>query len=246
MRADILHLGYGQLAFWNHDGIARPYWRLYWNETPGWSIRWTGGSLALTTQRLVLIAPETVFAGSGPRPAQHLWIHATGDGVLHGAAPAVRDLPCDEVLRQLCLEIRTSRDEAQRRLHAVGLFLVAIARIAGRLDAAPRQSPAIAAAIALGERHLHRRVDNEEFARAACMQRSAFIRRFHADTGTTPQAWHQQRRINAACLALERGDEPIDDIAASLGFCDRHHFSRAFRSLRGTSPAAYRRTAQRS
>ncbi len=243
MRIDILHCPSGRLQRWGHDGLARPYWRLYWNATPGWAVRWAGGSERLAPDRVLLIAPETVYEGLGPGPSEHLWLHATGDGLMAEAMPGIIVLPCDAQLRGLCQALRGTPESPSRRLTAAALLLLALARAAPQLASRPRWSAAVAAAMTLGERHLHRRLANAELARAAGMHRCAFIRRFHAEVGLTPQAWLLRQRLAAACLALESGDTPIEDIAAGLGFCDRHHFSRAFARLRGSGPAAYRRSA---
>jgi AraC-like DNA-binding protein len=242
MRVEVLHCPSSRLQRWGHDGLARPYWRLYWNATPGWSVRWSGGSERLDPDRVLLIAPETVYEGIGPTPSEHLWLHATGDGLMAEALPGIVALACDAQLRGLCQALRSAPESPSRRLTATALLLLALARAAPRLVSRPRWSVAVAAAMALGERHLHRRVGNDELARAAGMHRCSFIRRFHGEVGLTPQAWHQRQRIAAACLALERG-EAIEDTATGLGFCDRHHFSRVFTQLRGSPPAAYRRSA---
>jgi len=242
MRIEILSCHSGLLRRWGHDGLARPYWRLYWNATPGWSVRWSGGAERLAPDRVLLIAPETVYEGIGPAPSEHLYLHATGDGLMAEALPGIAALACDAQLRGLCQAVSSMPESPSRRLTATALLLLALARAAPRLDSRPRWSIAVAAAMALGERHLHRRVGNDELARAASMHRCSFIRRFHDEVGLTPQAWHQRQRIAVACLALERG-EAIEDTAAALGFCDRHHFSRVFARLRGSPPAAYRRSA---
>ncbi len=243
MRVDIVHQSESLLPRWNHDGLARPYWRLYRNAEPGWSIRHRGQTTALVPDRVILIAPETVYVGIGRTPCRHLWIHATGDGLMGGATPGIFSLDGDAVAMPLCSAVNATEESAGRRMLAVALLLVAVSRVADRIGQSPRRSASVAAAMALAERHLHRRLDNTELARAAGMQRNSFVRRFHTEVGLTPQHWHQGRRIKAACLALERGDATIDDIAAGYGFCDRHHFTRVFTRLRGIAPAAYRRSA---
>ncbi|MBT4816978.1 MAG: helix-turn-helix transcriptional regulator, partial [Lentisphaerae bacterium] len=68
-----------------------------------------------------------------------------------------------------------------------------------------------------------------------------FLRRFHEVTGESCQDWFRRRRIQQACLLLHLTRRGIDQIAAECGFCDRHHFSRVFKELRGIPPATYRR-----
>ncbi|WP_370247476.1 GlxA family transcriptional regulator [Nocardioides sp.] len=89
--------------------------------------------------------------------------------------------------------------------------------------------------------HLAEDLDVESLARRAHMSPRTFARRFRDETGTTPHAWVTAQRVQAAEELLERGDLPIDQIAARVGFGQaatlRHHFLRA----RGISPGAYRR-----
>jgi transcriptional regulator GlxA family with amidase domain len=82
----------------------------------------------------------------------------------------------------------------------------------------------------------------ESMAARSAMSLRTFARRFRDETGTTPHVWLTNQRVHRAREMLERGDDPIETVAARSGFGTaamlRHHFTR----LVGTSPAAYRRT----
>jgi AraC-like DNA-binding protein len=73
---------------------------------------------------------------------------------------------------------------------------------------------------------------------------NAFIRLFRKATGVSPQAYGRRRRIDQACLRLHHSAGSIKEIAEAVGFCDRFHFSRAFKEMRGVSPAEYRRAME--
>lgn len=66
-------------------------------------------------------------------------------------------------------------------------------------------------------------------------------RRFKAATGTTLIAYAQNLRIEAAKRALEEGDEPIEEIAPSIGYDNVSFFRRLFRRHVGVTPGDYRR-----
>ncbi|MBE7210909.1 MAG: helix-turn-helix domain-containing protein [Gluconacetobacter diazotrophicus] len=68
-----------------------------------------------------------------------------------------------------------------------------------------------------------------------------FSRLFAAEIGTTPAAWVEAARIDAARRLLEDGLPP-KHVAGACGFADPETFRRAFRRRTGVSPAAYRRT----
>ena len=79
-------------------------------------------------------------------------------------------------------------------------------------------------------------------ARAAGMSRRTFLRRFKANTGTTPAAWLTAARVARARDLLASSPAAIEEIAAAAGFGSaatlRHHFRRQMQ----VSPADYRRT----
>ncbi len=78
-------------------------------------------------------------------------------------------------------------------------------------------------------------------ARRAHMSPRTFARRFRDETGTTPHSWITRQRVAAAEELLERSDQPVEWIAAEVGFGNaaalRHHFTR----VRGVSPQQYRK-----
>jgi AraC family transcriptional activator FtrA len=78
-------------------------------------------------------------------------------------------------------------------------------------------------------------------ARAAGMSRRTFLRRFKANTGTTPGEWIARARIARARELLSASGTAIEEVAAAAGFGSaatlRHHFRKHVR----ISPAAYRR-----
>lgn len=78
-------------------------------------------------------------------------------------------------------------------------------------------------------------------AKAAGMSRRTFLRRFKANTGTTPGAWIAGARVARARELLRSSTVAIEEIAATAGFGSaatlRHHFRKQVR----VSPAAYRR-----
>jgi AraC family transcriptional activator FtrA len=81
----------------------------------------------------------------------------------------------------------------------------------------------------------------EVLAGRAYMSVRTFTRRFGRATGMTPGRWLIEQRVRASLPLLEGGDEPIETVAARVGFGSaatyRHHFAAVMR----TSPTGYRR-----
>lgn len=81
-----------------------------------------------------------------------------------------------------------------------------------------------------------------EIAADVGMSREHLIRRFASVHGMPPMAWALQRRVARARTLLRGGMLPAE-VAATLGFADQAHLTRAFRHAMGTTPGRYRARA---
>ncbi|MFD0265003.1 GlxA family transcriptional regulator [Streptomyces sp. NPDC127106] len=68
-----------------------------------------------------------------------------------------------------------------------------------------------------------------------------FARVFRQETGTTPGAYVEAARVEAARRLLESTDQPLDRVAAACGLGSVETLHRALRKQIGTTPAVYRR-----
>ena len=71
-----------------------------------------------------------------------------------------------------------------------------------------------------------------------------FARAFAAETGITPAKAIERLRLEAARDAVESSAEPIEGVAARIGFGDPERMRRAFIRNFGQPPQALRRTAK--
>ncbi|RLU81357.1 AraC family transcriptional regulator [Streptomyces griseocarneus] len=78
-------------------------------------------------------------------------------------------------------------------------------------------------------------------ARRMCVSERHFARVFRKETGTSPAAYVEATRIEAARRLLEGTDQPLEQVAADSGLGSVETLHRAFRKQTGTTPAAYRR-----
>ncbi|MDR5799102.1 MULTISPECIES: GlxA family transcriptional regulator [Caballeronia] len=79
-----------------------------------------------------------------------------------------------------------------------------------------------------------------EMASQVAMSVRSFNRCFKKATGTTPTAFLLHARIEAARRMLEAGDLPAKTIAASSGFKTYDAMRKAFQTVLGVTPIAYR------
>lgn len=89
--------------------------------------------------------------------------------------------------------------------------------------------------------------DEPDYARLAAsvhMSLSTLRRRFRAAVGASLHDYRLECRAAQARRLLGETDRPIKAIAEQLGYCDVFYFTRQFKQLSGTTPAAYRRSRQ--
>jgi transcriptional regulator GlxA family with amidase domain len=91
---------------------------------------------------------------------------------------------------------------------------------------------------------LHQSLGVERLADQAAMSPRHFSRAFAAETGVTPAKAVERLRVEAARERIEAGVEPIDSIAAKVGFGDPERMRRAFLRAFGQPPQALRRMAR--
>ena len=108
------------------------------------------------------------------------------------------------------------------------------------MAAHPDDDP-IARVMAWALERLDQPLDLAVLAAQAYMSVRTFTRRFQRATGSTPGRWLIEQRVRASLALLERSDEPVETVAARVGFGSaatyRHHFTAIMR----TTPTAYRR-----
>jgi transcriptional regulator GlxA family with amidase domain len=77
-------------------------------------------------------------------------------------------------------------------------------------------------------------------AERACMSPRNFARAFRKEVGMTPAAYVEAARIEAARIALDGSQEPIDSVARRCGFGTVETMRRAFHRRLGVGPSSYR------
>ena len=77
-------------------------------------------------------------------------------------------------------------------------------------------------------------------AARACMSPRNFARAFRREVGTTPAAYVEAARVEAARIGLDETRDPIDAIARRCGFGTVETMRRAFHRRLGVGPSGYR------
>ena len=243
---------------WRLD-LSSPFWRLYANNRSGAAMRYKGQLLALHPGRIYLIPPWVRFQTTITRRVTQDYIHFHWNGLPASLQCRIFNrpisLPLDSLLSGLCHRWREGFQNAHETAAALpqsqwalALVHAALATGAGRLSREERKicfgwmaaSDDLLPALELIDRRLSDPPYNQELAELCGMSPDYFIRRFRAAVGLTPARYGMERRIAVAAQKLAGSALSIDEIADALGFTDRFHFSRVFKTSLGLPPAAYR------
>jgi len=229
------------LESWNLRGLAAPHWRLYQNGEAGAWVSAGGRRTVLEPDRLWLVPPELDFDSGSSRPFTHFYVHFLIRPVWKAGAGGVLGVPLDGELRRDWVRLERCEVSWKSSCLLERIVLGALAHLSAE-GFEPEERDARAREAIRGMTNDPARAwTNAALAREAGMHPHAFARWFKLRTGRTPRAFLLDRRIQEACLLLHHTERPIEEIAARTGFCDRYHFSRAFRARRGMGPAAFRR-----
>ena len=106
-------------------------------------------------------------------------------------------------------------------------------------------SPGIKKAVEGMNSHLKSPLSNNELCRKAGLSRNLFYELFRKEMGMTPGRYLLNMRMEFARRKLIYSNETIDDIAASSGYADRFHFSKAFKKFYGFPPGSYRKPVKK-
>jgi AraC-like DNA-binding protein len=80
----------------------------------------------------------------------------------------------------------------------------------------------------------------ESLAEIAAMSRSAFAERFAHSFGRSPMSFVNHVRMQRAAQLLSVENASVDEVARTVGFSSRSHFSRAFKDHSGLPPVTFR------
>ncbi|MGH7471983.1 MAG: helix-turn-helix domain-containing protein [Longimicrobiales bacterium] len=129
-----------------------------------------------------------------------------------------------------------------------GLLLAMMSQASRAHTARPRgrRAPAwLERARAYLHEHFRAPISLSDLAQEAGVEPTYFAHAFRQHTGVTLGQQLRALRVEWATQRMLVGNETLASLATRAGFSDQSHFTREFRRIHGTSPAAYRRAQRR-
>jgi AraC-like DNA-binding protein len=159
--------------------------------------------------------------------------------------PAASPLP--DIARSIDRELNVQQsDWAGATLAYLRIFLTELCRAANATGLRPSTSDHPSAlrlerVRAHIDQHFRDPLTLDQLSIVSGLSRTYLCRAFRAYAGKPLFTYLQERRIQAAMLALRQSGEKIIQISTDCGFNDLSHFNRCFRRFCGLTPMAYRR-----
>jgi transcriptional regulator GlxA family with amidase domain len=98
----------------------------------------------------------------------------------------------------------------------------------------------IEAAIKIVQVERHRNMPIRELARRVNLSLWHFTRLFRSETSISPKQYIRDYKLRLAAQLLSESFLSVKEVAATVGFGDRSHFSRDFKRVHGQAPSAAR------
>jgi AraC family transcriptional regulator, melibiose operon regulatory protein len=148
------------------------------------------------------------------------------------------------MISELHKQLQNPTDEAENRIMQnliLAQILVEIGRQRTKKSNLEGGSRYVRNALYYLSNHFDQEIKIHEIAAAAGISIAYLQRLFKEQTGKTLVDKINDLRIEKAKFLLETSHLPVTDIAFSVGFNNRQHFTYTFYKLTGSSPAVYRK-----
>jgi AraC-like DNA-binding protein len=241
---------------WNYPDLLCTHWRFYINSDKGAQLKAGGKTYLLGKDAIYLVPPWQRVSLYNQKPLMQFYVHFDVIGltelICRKLFPPLLELGIADFAEissfskpKDCSEIDGFIADCRMKSFLYGLFYDYFNQISPEKRLAFEEILPAAGKYSQVYEHIENNlaapIDNQTLARLSCQSQSHFIRNFSNDTGITPAKFTTQRRIAKAIEQLAFTDYSIDKIASETGFSDRFHFSKVFKKVCGTTPAAYRK-----
>jgi AraC-like DNA-binding protein len=235
---------FARLRYWTHAHVFDPFWRIYYNSKKGAYIECGPRRIGLGPKKVVIVPANVVYeAFLETREVDHIFLHFLVDPLVMPMRDGPIEVPLRPVTRALLTDFIQGLEEGsslQSQLQGLALLHHLFAPLIGVTTESGKRLEVLKVIREI-EAHPHAFSNASQMAAFAGMSLRNFQRHFHETAGKTPAQYLSEARLREAARRLARTDLSVEEIAESLGFANRFHFSRLFRSFTGKPPAAFRK-----
>ena len=231
---------------WNFPSVFSPFWRFYYNHSPGHSLLFGERMIKLTPARVVIIPPHSFFHCLGNHPVPNFWMAfsftrkpANDQEIPIQLPPRDTELCLIRDLEKLILA--DEHWEATDAIYRNSLALLQVVLSRPELRWQPPMPENFDSVRQHIEGSLGTRITVTALARRAGLSIAGFNRAFRRHFSATPATYVTQMRVREAARLLLQTDKTIDAIAEETGFPNRAYFSRVFKRIIEEAPAGFRR-----
>lgn len=242
---------------WNLCEAKTTHWRFYWHEDDGVNLYCRDTVIRAKAGCAYFVPAQIEFRADSQRTTRQMFVHFDVIGLNRPLQQLAFSSPLrlPDSLREECEQLGRllpptgqTDGELSQSCRAQSLIYRGLAsclealspELLAQSEGLSADLAPVTPALDFIEAHLAQPLRIGELARCCLMSESLFLRRFRQSIGQTPVAYILERRIQRACQLLLFSNQSMEDIAAAVGFGDRHYFSRQFARHIGVSPGNYR------
>ena len=237
----VLQYSYVEMrSSWNNPSRTAPYWRFYWNLTPGAHIVFQGRTIELEQDHILLIPPFTNYASFAEKPFFQLYMHFEWENPFPVTSPRqFSALPFKKQLLEVDKWFGAPGGRFELQMYAILLYYLAELQNPFPDEQPSKNDPRIEKALEIINDDLT--LNNAFVAEKVRMSRDNFQRTFVRCMGITPCRYRISRRMELAQELLQDSLLTIDEIAQQTGFADRYQFSKAYKQFFKLPPGTARK-----
>jgi AraC-like DNA-binding protein len=241
---DNIELGGEQQFNWLQKCVTGPYWRVYWNETPGAYVRVKNLEVALKPDHVIVLSPNTTYSTRLTRQVKHFYVHFSTGRPYSQVTPRLIQLRSPQLIdqaRHMAAQTQRSHDDYRTHIHLQQYICQIMLDIPSRwVPALTEYDPRVSAVMTILKEKIG--LSNPELAKHVNMSTNGFLHLFKEQTGVSPQRHARRQRLEQAAIMLHYSHNSIEAIAEKTGFTDRYHLSKCFKNEFGMGPSAFRKT----
>jgi AraC-like DNA-binding protein len=222
---------------------------LYYNLSCGAQVKFAAKTSNLGPQHLLLIPPNTDVNLHLFKPCESLYLHFILGEPFDRLRNDIYEIPLEAIagdaLRSCLKQVKHETIQQPKPwldLQVRTLIYSCMSLLPEKSWSFQLKDPRVDRLLAMMDSDIH--IDNATLAREIQLTVNAMVRLFRENVGVPPQTYLRKLRLNHAAHLLTTTNENIEVISERCGFCDRHYFSKIFKTTFHCGPASYRKQSR--